>query len=102
MKCLLRPLNLEETISYVNHRLTAAGATRTIFETDGLEALFYLTRGLPRRINRLCDLALLIEQSDISLPHAAAHLIDFRRDLAEAASRLQTRSDVQWIPVFNF
>jgi hypothetical protein len=48
------------------------------------------------------DLALLIEQSDISLPHAAAHLIDFRRDLAEAASRLQTRSDVQWTPVFAF
>lgn len=48
------------------------------------------------------DLALLIEQSDISLPHAAAHLIDFRRDLAEAASRLQTRCDVRWTPVFVF
>jgi hypothetical protein len=48
------------------------------------------------------DLALLFAQSDVSLPHAAAHLIDFRRDLAEAASRLQTRSDVQWTPVFAF
>jgi eukaryotic-like serine/threonine-protein kinase len=48
------------------------------------------------------DLALLIELSDISLPHAAANLIDFRRDLAEAAGRLQTRSDVQWTPVFAF
>jgi general secretion pathway protein A len=60
VKCLLRPLQLEETISYVNHRLKAAGASRTIFENDALEAVFYLTRGLPRRINRLCDLALLI------------------------------------------
>jgi hypothetical protein len=36
------------------------------------------------------------------LPHAAAHLLDFRRDLAEAASRLQTRCDVTWTPVFAF
>ena len=46
------------------------------------------------------DLVLLYELGDISLPHAAAHLIDFRRDLAEAAGRLQTRSDVTWTPVF--
>jgi eukaryotic-like serine/threonine-protein kinase len=48
------------------------------------------------------DLVLLFELGDISLPHAAAHLIDFRRDLAEAAGRLQTRCDVQWTPVFAF
>jgi serine/threonine protein kinase len=48
------------------------------------------------------DLVLLIELGDISVAHAAAHLIDFRRDLAEAASRLQTRSDVTWTPVFAF
>jgi eukaryotic-like serine/threonine-protein kinase len=48
------------------------------------------------------DLALLFELSDISLPHAAAHLIDFRRDLAEAACRLQTRCDINWTPVFAF
>jgi hypothetical protein len=48
------------------------------------------------------DLVLLFELGDISLPHAAAHLIDFRRDLAEAAGRLQTRCDVQWTPVFVF
>jgi len=39
---------------------------------------------------------------DISVPHAAAHLIEFRRDLAEAAGRLQTRSDVTWTPMFDF
>jgi serine/threonine protein kinase len=48
------------------------------------------------------DLVLLFELGDISLPHAAANLIDFRRDLAEAASRLQTRCDVTWTPVFMF
>jgi hypothetical protein len=48
------------------------------------------------------DLDLLIELGDISLPHAAAHLLGFRRDLAEAATRLLTRCDVTWTPVFAF
>jgi type II secretory pathway predicted ATPase ExeA len=60
LKCLLRPFTLEETISYIAHRLQAAGATRAIFEPESVEALFGLTHGLARRINRLCDLALLI------------------------------------------
>lgn len=69
VKCLLRPLSLDETVSYVNHRLTAAGARREIFTSEALNALYKLTQGNPRRINRLCDLALLIgyaeEQSSI-------------------------------------
>jgi general secretion pathway protein A len=60
VKCLLRPFNLEETVSYVSHRLTAAGATHEIFTSEALAALYQLTGGNPRRINRLCDLALLI------------------------------------------
>ena len=60
VKCLLRPLTLEETVSYVNHRLTAAGAKQEIFTSEALQSLFQLTLGNPRLINRLCDLALLI------------------------------------------
>ena len=48
------------------------------------------------------DLVMLFELGDISVAHAAANLIDFRRDLADAAGRLQTRSDVTWTPVFAF
>jgi general secretion pathway protein A len=60
VKCLLRPLRLEETVSYVSHRMTAAGANHEIFTSEALTALHELTAGNPRRINRLCDLALLI------------------------------------------
>jgi general secretion pathway protein A len=76
VKCLLRPLSLEETVSYVNHRMTAAGAQHEIFSSEALSTLHQLTGGNPRRINRLCDLALLIgyaeEQVRINSPHIEA------------------------------
>jgi len=64
VKCLLRPFSLEETISYVNHRLNAAGAKQTIFENGAVEALHELSGGVPRRINRLADLALLVAYAE--------------------------------------
>ena len=60
LKCLLRPFSLEETMSYVSHRLTAAGATNEIFTAEAMSLLHELTAGNPRRVNRLCDLALLV------------------------------------------
>ncbi|MBN1908583.1 MAG: AAA family ATPase [Pirellulales bacterium] len=60
VKCLLRPLSEKETAEYVAHRLEQAGAKRPLFEPKALPILAQLTQGVPRRINRLCDLALLI------------------------------------------
>ncbi|MDZ4820422.1 MAG: AAA family ATPase [Planctomycetota bacterium] len=60
VKCLLRPLTCEETSAYVSARLNAASAQREIFDGGAIETLHLLSHGLPRRINRLCDLALLV------------------------------------------
>lgn len=60
VKCLLKPLSAAETAGYVQHRLFTAGRERPIFDAEALATLHRLTQGLPRRINRLCDLALLI------------------------------------------
>lgn len=60
VKCLLRPLTAKETAEYVEHRLRTAGVERTIFEPDAISSLHELTHGVPRRINRLADLALLV------------------------------------------
>ena len=60
MKCQLKPLVIEETMAYVQHRLAVAGAERTIFEPAATERLHELSQGIPRQINRLCDLALLL------------------------------------------
>ena len=56
----MRPFRVEETAGYVLHRLKSAGAKSQIFTDDALAALHELSDGLPRRINRLADLALLI------------------------------------------
>jgi len=76
VKCLLRTFSLEETVSYVTHRMVAAGSTHEIFTSEALSALHQLTSGNPRRINRLCDLALLIgfaeEQRRINAPQIEA------------------------------
>ena len=60
VKCLLRPLSVDETAAYVNFRLQAAGRKEQIFEPAAMETLHELTHGLARQINRLCDLALLV------------------------------------------
>jgi type II secretory pathway predicted ATPase ExeA len=68
VKCLLRPFAPHETAAYVAHRLKVAGTVRTIFDDEALRTLHELTHGVPRRINRLCDLALLIgyaEEQDV-------------------------------------
>lgn len=66
VKCLLRPLTDAETAEYVDCRLKAAGADRQIFDEAALQSIYELSAGVPRRINRLCDLALLVGFADES------------------------------------
>ncbi len=57
------PLNgfsAEETADYVVSCLKQAGASESIFSRSALQRLFEVTSGNPRRINRLCDMALLV------------------------------------------
>lgn len=64
IRALLQPLGRDDVAGYVGHRLKAAGAARPIFEESAITALFELSGGVPRRVNRLCDLALLVGYAD--------------------------------------
>lgn len=66
VKCLLRPLSEDDVTAYVSCRLEAAGATRPIFSPEAMRPLYELSGGVPRRINRICDLALLVGFADES------------------------------------
>jgi general secretion pathway protein A len=60
VRCELAAWAPHETADYVLHRLTAAGAERVLFTPEALAAVHDHSGGIPRRINRLCDLALLL------------------------------------------
>lgn len=59
MRFHLQGLQAEETERYVVHRLQIAGAERQIFTNEALKLIHESTGGIPRRINQVCDLALL-------------------------------------------
>ncbi|MBN1855231.1 MAG: AAA family ATPase [Pirellulales bacterium] len=60
VKALLRPFSMEDTVAYLQHLLEVAGATRQLFDQSALEKIHHLSLGVPRSINRLADLSLLI------------------------------------------
>ena len=56
----LKALSEAETQQYIKHRLSVAGLTRAVpFDRKALERIHQIARGVPRRINLLCDRALL-------------------------------------------
>jgi type II secretory pathway predicted ATPase ExeA len=59
-RCRLAPLTLTESAAYVLGRLEIAGASAPLFDPPALAELHRYADGLPRRLNRLADLALLI------------------------------------------
>ncbi|ARN74082.1 ExeA family protein [Oceanicoccus sagamiensis] len=77
----LEPLDVEELINYVHHRLEVAGGSPDIFEDNAIKAIYYFTGGVPRLVNTLCDYALV---------HAYAtgkEKVDFETALAVKSGR---------------
>jgi hypothetical protein len=52
----LTPLSREEVEQYIQHRLAVAGSTEAVvFQHEATRLIAELSRGLPRRVNVLCD-----------------------------------------------
>ena len=55
----LAPLLDDEVRAYIEHRLSVAGGSETVrFDEDAIGLVADFSRGLPRRVNLLCDRAL--------------------------------------------
>ncbi len=54
----VKPLSLKETATYVQHRLTVAGATKKIFHPAAIRELHRNAKGIPRMINLISERAL--------------------------------------------
>jgi general secretion pathway protein A len=84
VRATILPLDLRETSRYIQHRMSVAGAAGSTFLSPAAERLLHRrSRGVPRRINQLCDRALLaacvrnaarVEREDVV--RAAASLSD--------------------------
>ena len=59
MRYFLTPLNEEQTIEYIGHRIASAGGTRNPFTDEAMRTIAQLSGGVPRVINTLCATALL-------------------------------------------
>jgi type II secretory pathway predicted ATPase ExeA len=55
----LEPLSETETIAYIHHRLKVVGGDESIFDDVVCIAVYHFSRGVPRLINNICDLALV-------------------------------------------
>jgi len=60
LNCYLAPLNFIETKEYINHRLHIAASKKTVkFDRASFRLIYKYSRGIPRRINIVCDRVLL-------------------------------------------
>ncbi|MBD3675165.1 MAG: AAA family ATPase [Planctomycetaceae bacterium] len=75
IRCSLSAMTREETQGYITHRLEVAGREKAIFSKDAQDSIFELSGGIPRRINRLCDLSLLVGYAE-NLPKLTAQEIE--------------------------
>jgi general secretion pathway protein A len=55
----LRPLDLEETLEYLDFRVEVAGGSSGLFAPDAVQRIFDVSGGVPRRINIIATNALL-------------------------------------------
>lgn len=82
VKCVLQRLALEQTAGYIQHRLAAAGGEiDKIFTPEAIEAIQLRSSGIPRRINRLCDLGLMVSYAEDQTTVEAHHIESVHNEL---------------------
>lgn len=87
VRCHLQPMDFEDTLRYINHRLEVAGGRgAVVFSNNALKRIYRYSRGLPRLINAACDRALLTgytrDMARINSRIATAGIKDLRRSMA--------------------
>ncbi len=55
----LRAMDAAGVRAYIDHRLSVAGAPGPIFSDAAATLVYHATRGVPRLVNKLCDLAMV-------------------------------------------
>jgi general secretion pathway protein A len=92
LRLSIQPLQAKEVVSYVHHRIRAAGGNPAIFESSAVARLTKLGGGIPRRINAFADHALFeahragrVSATSADVDHAVQELDDSPEAGASAA-----------------
>lgn len=60
----LNPLDEKDCLQYIDHRLRIAGAQREIFDPSAKKLIYRYSSGIPRVVNGIADIALLVGYSE--------------------------------------
>jgi general secretion pathway protein A len=93
----LRPLNREETASYILHRLNIAGRPDgNLFSAAALKRVFACSGGIPRRVNLICDRSLLTAYSEERGVISARDVNQADKELAGMGEGAQNNFEMPW------
>ena len=68
-------LLFNDTINFINHRLKIAGREEPIFTDNAIRQIYDYSKGIPRKINNICDLCLVmgVARNLKSIDHDVVH-----------------------------
>lgn len=90
----LKALSHFETKEYVNHRLEVVDAKKGIFQEEAFHEIYRYSAGIPRRINNICDLALLVGCGKGLEGIDKTTIIEVAQDLEETSVDMEERTGV--------
>lgn len=64
IKYHLPPLSADDSARYILTRLKVAGASRRIFTSGAFDEIYQHSLGIPRKINNICDMSLMVGFAD--------------------------------------
>jgi general secretion pathway protein A len=56
----LHPFHFLDTTKYIMYREKKAGFTKNVFTTSAIKEIYEYSQGIPRQVNSVCDLSLLV------------------------------------------
>jgi general secretion pathway protein A len=108
IRCLIKPLNLEESLAYIQHRLMRGSSFHNqVFTKGALKRILDEAKGFPRLINILCDNALITgfgyQCNPVTEKIAKEVISDFRgRKLRRISRRVWPVAAVVCIGIISF
>lgn len=91
----IHALDFASTRSYIEHRLKVAGSEAEVFDRYACATVYYYSRGIPRAVNNICDMALVYGYAEEARPITCQIVLEvvrtkpLIRDLAERRPRTE-------------